>query len=179
MAVHERPRGSSGRRRMITVFNSRLNVEHLGDIADSVRASLRARNGLGSKGEELMKVLGTAVKSEYDGVPIIDLETLKQARLDKLLADMVNKDYHQEDMPLKLRAHLSVAESLQRQWRMRFRGSYFSIDHTRYLYLTGIGGRLHNLIFNHASKDNSGLWKAKKCGSLSRLERNDRFKEGR
>jgi hypothetical protein len=179
MAVHERPRGSSGRRRMITVFNSRLNVEDLGDIADSVRASLRARNGLGSKGEELMKVLGTAVKSECDGVPIIDLETLKQARLDKLLADMVNKDYHEEDMPLELRAHLSVAESLQRQWRMRFRGSYFSIDHTRYLYLTEIGGRLHNLIFNHASKDNSGLWKAKKCGSLSRLERNDRFKEGR
>lgn len=147
-------------------------------LCDDVRSSLQEKKELGQKRNELMQVLGAAVKSECDGVPTITIQTIRITRIDKLLSEMLKTEYNPDVMTMKLRADLSIAESLERQWRARFKERYFTLDHYRYQKLTTIGGRLEDLVFNEAFQNTNELWLANQSGSLSEGEGNARFKDG-
>jgi hypothetical protein len=88
---------------------------------------------------------------------------------------------------VQFRTDIQVAESLQRQWRARFRESYFSLDHQRYVRLTGPGGRLENIVFKSVKGDDTSSpkspqqdrWEARRSSEkLSECEGNDEFAEG-
>lgn len=126
----------------------------------------------------MMKVLGDAVKSECDGMPMISFSSIITARLDKLLDDMLNKDYHSDEMSVQFRAQLSIAESLQRQWRNRFREQYSDIDTARYFALTEKDGMLEDMVFNMSRPDYGNIWIPKQVEALSEKEGNDECKAG-
>ena len=148
-------------------------------MSDEVRLSLRRYRSLGAKRGELMGVLGAAVKYECDGALALGLETIRQTHLDKLLEDMLDPDHRPNPVPISYRADLKVAESLQRQWRARFRDSYACLDKVRSGLLRSQGGRLEKVYFD-ADTDPALLdfWKAKKTERLSQCDIKGGFEEG-
>lgn len=72
-----------------------------------------------------------AVLEETDGVPTLDFQTIKLARLDKLVADLTQCG----EMPFTLAprfVHDTVtAEKLERMWRERLKYDYLMIDEIR------------------------------------------------
>lgn len=146
-------------------------------LCDDVRKSLAEEKGLGPRRDKLMEVLENTVRSESDGVPTISLDTIRNSRLDKLLSDMLNAANHPDPIPSRFCADLCVAESLQRQWKSRFRDSYSDLDNDRYARLTSPGGRLESMVFNEAAQNNHEIWQAKKSENLSECEGNA-FREG-
>lgn len=148
-------------------------------LCDSCRRSLHEDKSLGPRRNELIKVLRTAVKSECDGAPTMCFDAINATRLDKLLADILNVENHKDPMPVQFRADIQPAESLQRQWRARFRESYFGMEHERYVNLTAPGGRLENMIFKDDGSPQRDFWEAKKSSEkLSECEGNDEFAPG-
>lgn len=149
-------------------------------LTDQVRRSLRQCNDLGEKGPYLMRILGSLIKSEAAGVPAIGLHSIMKTHLDKLLADMMNQAYHPQDMSIQLRAELSIAESLQRQWRKRFGDRYKDMDILRYDDLAERWGRLDGIKFNcEADPSSMDMWMAKAVQSPSEVRAGGDIKEGR
>jgi hypothetical protein len=72
-----------------------------------------------------------ALLEEANGIPTLDFETIKLARLDKLLADLIQCG----EMPFTLAPrfiHDAVAaERLERMWRARLKFDYLMIDEIR------------------------------------------------
>lgn len=151
-------------------------------LCDQCRKSLQEDKSLGTRRNELIKVLRTAVKSECDGAPTLSFSTIDVARLDKLLAEILNAENHPSPLPVQFRADIQIAESLQRQWRARFRESYFGLDHKRYVSLTAPGGKLDNMVFKEGEEENApnkNFWEARRSSEkLSECEGTDEFAEG-
>lgn len=148
-------------------------LRDLRSLCDDVRMNLQESGDMGPRRDEMMKFLGEAVKSECQGVPKPDFVAIKKAHLDKVLSDMLT--YHPVDGNDSVRADTSIAESLQRQWRINYQHLYFGLDQQRLRVLQGGGGRLEGLVFDPEAPF---LWMPKTYQVLSEVEENDEFPSG-
>jgi hypothetical protein len=127
-----------------------------------------------------MQILGSIVVSEADGVPMVGLHYIMSTHLDKLLVDMMNKQYHPPDMSIQLRADLAIAESLNRQWRKRFGDRYEEMDQMRHQQLTEKGGSLEGIEFDAQADPNSmDMWIAGTVKTPPEVVAEGDIKEGR
>lgn len=140
------------------------------ELCDTVRTNLD-EGRLGSRWEEAMGFLAAILRDEMDGKPVIELSTVENARLDKLLADIADSKARPYPAPSRFRDDVTLAERLQRRWRARFRQGYFVIDQGRYLNLPKTG-RLRDIAINSQAEGRHDLWKAKSCQTVSELEGN-------
>lgn len=149
------------------------------ELCDSVRTSLRQEKNLGPNDEKIQGLLEKALKEELRHNPTLDFETLQYARLDKLLADILDPAYRPSPLPLRFRTDMVVAESLQKIWRARFRDQYFSLDQMRQRRLS-IGGEMRDIHFTAASKDPLESWTIRNScrDPISELEVKQQFEPG-
>ncbi|KJZ72163.1 hypothetical protein HIM_08428 [Hirsutella minnesotensis 3608] len=134
----------------------RLNEEALLELCDAARTGL-AEGGMAEKvAEKVTEFLNAAVKDEAWGKATLKLSTLIKTRLDKLLTDLLRPENRAHVWGL---SDYSVAEKLQRQWRMRFREQYFDIDQIRYAHLYK-KGLLHDVTFDDRETDATQVWRA-------------------
>lgn len=126
----------------------------------------------------MMEYLEGVWQDECDGRPSIDFDTIRKARLDKLLVDMLCRENRPTPTPIQFRADMSTAASLQRQWRTRFRAEYFEMDQKRYMTLIR-SGRLKDVVYNGSAEGGCHLWRTTVCKQLSELESDQRFEAGK
>ncbi|GFP53894.1 hypothetical protein TASIC1_0003027200 [Trichoderma asperellum] len=145
---------------LIDPGSRRLSEPKLLELSDDIRAHLLEDASLG------------------DGAEVVK-RTLRElnARLDKLLFDILALGYQQTSLHPRPRIDTLTAERLQRLWMARFREKYFNIDQIRHQSLSKTG-RLKDVTFNIAATDNWELWQAENCKALSGLEPNLQFKPG-
>ncbi|OLN83695.1 hypothetical protein CCHL11_09736 [Colletotrichum chlorophyti] len=149
------------------------------DMCDSVRVSLRQEKTLGCHGERIQSLLERALKDELRHTPTLDFETLQYARLDKLLTEILDPNNRPSPLPLRFRADMAVAESLQKMWRTRFREQYFSLEHVRQRRLS-IGGEMRDIHFSATGVDPLESWTVRNScrDPISELEGNQQFEPG-
>lgn len=155
----------------------RLSEPKLLELSDDTRAHLLEDASLGDSADIIKRILRELVRDESGAMPVLDFGTIQNARLDKLLSDMLTLSHQQTSLHPRLRIDTLMAERLQRLWMARFREKYFNIDQIRYQNLSKIG-RLKDVTFNNAAADNWELWQAEDCKTLSGLESNLQFKPG-
>lgn len=160
------------------------NRTKLLNLSDSVRARLRDGNVSGLGGERLSSFLEAALTDEERKHPTLDFETIEYARLDKLLAellqsaDTIKPSDLTPELLLRFRVNVSQAKSLRRLWRRRFREQYFMMDQHRCAILVE-GGRLKDVSFNSSLDYDLGKWQTKKLtGPVSEVEANLEFEPG-
>lgn len=160
------------------------NQTKLLNLSDSVRARLRDGNPSGLSGERLSSFLEAALGDEERKHPTLDFETIKYARLDKLLsellqsADTIKPSNLTPELLLRFRVNVSQAKGLRRLWRRRFREQYFMMDQHRCAVLVE-GGRLKDVSFNSSLDYDLGKWQTKKLsGPVSEVEANLEFEPG-
>ncbi|KAI3343441.1 hypothetical protein F4824DRAFT_439929 [Ustulina deusta] len=154
------------------------------DLSDSVRADLRDGNIFGPNATKLSCFLEAALKDEERRYPTLDFETIEYARLDKLLAellqfaDTMKTSGLTPELLLRFRADVSEAKSLQRRWRRRLDPFLFMINQHRCAVLVE-GGRLKDVAFNSSLDYDLGKWQTKKvAGPVSEVEANLQFEPG-
>lgn len=101
------------------------------ELSDSVRASLHKEGDLGPDSDRLSAVLEFALSEKTPGSTSIDFRTLKQARLDKLVADLTKCRMRVTSLSPRARRDVATAEKLERMWRTRFKDQYIRIDEMR------------------------------------------------
>ncbi|KAH9900587.1 PUA-like domain-containing protein [Xylariomycetidae sp. FL2044] len=156
------------------------------DLSDSVRESLREyqMNSIREvapfpRSEKLSSFLETILKDEERRHPMLDFETIEHARLDKLLAELINfaEKKVSSSLPLRFRADINHAETLRRYWRRRFREQYFMVDQHRCAVLVE-GGPLKDVSFNSSLTYDLGKWQTTVSDPVSEVEGNLRFEPG-
>ncbi|KAL6867938.1 hypothetical protein J3F83DRAFT_761322 [Trichoderma novae-zelandiae] len=151
----------------IGVGGKPLNEPKLLDLSDEIRSHLLEDASLGPRAKIVKRVLGELVRDEGAAIPAVSFSTIQNARLDKLLSDILTLGHQQASAHHRPRFNMVMAERLQRSWMARFREQYFNIDQTRHEDLSQ-SGRLNDV----------ELWQAGKCKTLSGLEWNLQFKPG-
>lgn len=151
--------------------NDGLDNDLLLDLSDSVRAGLGDRRILGPRWEEAMGFLTAVLKDETSGSSMIDFGTIQNARLDKLLSDIINPGNRPSPLPTRFRDDVIMVEKLQRQWRARFKELYFTVDQDRYLILSRTG-RLRDVEMSSSSQMDQRLWTTRTFETLSEFEGN-------
>ncbi|GJC90171.1 hypothetical protein ColLi_13009 [Colletotrichum liriopes] len=153
--------------------------EELLELCDSVRMSLSQEKSLGPHADRIQGLLESALREELRHAPSLDFETLEYARLDKLLADILDPDHRPSPLPLRFRADMAVAESLQKMWRARFREQYFALDQVRQRSLSA-GGEMRDIHFTAAGMDPLESWTVRNScrDPISELEGNQQFEPG-
>ena len=166
--------GSDG----VSSFN--WTVAGLLGLSDSVRLSLAERKSFGPNTNRLAEFLEAALVGEASDVLHIDLETITEARLDKLLVEILN--FAKPPFARQSQVHCIVASasSLQRLWRARGRAGYFAIDERRAHKLVH-SGRLKDVRFTpptSANSPSSHIWRCTHVDSSPDLEPNVQFDAG-
>ncbi|KAH6850374.1 hypothetical protein B0I37DRAFT_413771 [Chaetomium sp. MPI-CAGE-AT-0009] len=114
-----------------------FGAEALLELSDSVRESLAKHGHFGPDADVMSFFMKLAVLEETNGVQTLDFETIKLARLDKLVTDLTQCG----EMPFTLAPrfiHDTVtAEKLERMWRARLKSDYLMIDEIRANDLAG------------------------------------------
>lgn len=133
-------------------------------LCDSVRGSIQEDEDLGPRGLEMVAVLKGIIEGEQqEGPPAISLGTIRSARLDRLLSDIINVANHKDSASPLLRTCALAAEALQRRWMTRFRESYFGLGHyRRRCLLSSPGGLLENMTFDKSAPTTNELWKPRR-----------------
>lgn len=152
--------------------SSRLNEAILLELSDHVRACVQEQKSFGTWADAVLKLLNALNDDEEDEWCSLKLDTIRACRLDKLLTDMLVPD-GQSLFP----DHYSAAEHLQRQWRSRFKQTYFDMDKTRYLEF-GKRGQLRDVTFRKPELFSQGCWQTNNCDILSEAEGNLHFEAG-
>lgn len=149
-------------------FNNTLILE----LCDSVRSYLQEDNSLGPRADEMVQLLRAMGNDESDGRYSVNMDTISACRLDKLLADIIS--------PGKVcsEEQISIANNLQRKWRLRFRQEYFDLDKTRFTKLVAKYGQLRDVAFRDTQLFRHERWQAQRCESLSEVEGNQKFEPG-
>lgn len=155
----------------------RLNEPKLLELSDDIRAHLLEGASLGDSAEIIKRILRELVRDESGALPVLDFITIQNARLDKLLSDMLTLGHQQALLSPRPRVDTLMAERLQRLWMARFREKYFNIDQIRHQNLSKTG-RLKDIMFNDVATDSWDLWQAEGSETLSGLESNLQFKPG-
>lgn len=73
---------------------------------------------------------------------------IQKARLDKLMADIIDPTKRPGSVASAFQAAISAAGTLQRLWRVRFKEKHFMMDEMRYATLL-TSGRLRGISFAH------------------------------
>ncbi|PNY27898.1 Uncharacterized protein TCAP_02176 [Tolypocladium capitatum] len=154
-----------------------LDEAALSELFDAARAGLVGGKTTNAVAERAMDFLKAAVEDETCGISTIELATVRNTRVDKLLADILSPDKHAAASPPHPWKDRPTAERLQRQWRVRFREKYFDLDQARYLSLTKTG-HLRDVVFDDKSNDDRRLWRARHCEALSEVEGNLQYEAG-
>jgi hypothetical protein len=128
--------------------------------------------------DEVTDLLEALQRYETRRLPNLDFETVKYARLDKLLADLQNPDYRPAPVPLRYRTDMTVARALERLWRVKFLESYFVIDQTRFEELPRTGLLKDVSFIFGPTKPGHELWQAQTNENLSEPERDAQFVAG-
>lgn len=162
---------------LIDPGSRRLSEHKLLELSDDIRAHLLEDASLGDSAEVVKRTLRELVRDESGAMPVLDFATIQNARLDKLLSDILALGHQQTSLHPRPRIDTLTAERLQRLWMARFREKYFNIDQIRHQSLSKTG-RLKDVTFNNAATDNWELWQAENCKTLSGLESNLQFKPG-
>ncbi|KAL2201472.1 hypothetical protein P885DRAFT_65715 [Corynascus similis CBS 632.67] len=101
------------------------------ELSDSVRESLAKNGTFGPDADQLSFFLELALGEEVKGAPSLDFDTIRVARLDKLVAELTVCG----EMPFTLAPRfvhdMVAAGKLERKWRARFRVDYVMIDEIR------------------------------------------------
>lgn len=118
-----------------------------------------------------MGFLNAVLKDEVSGSSMIDFPTIQDARLDKLLSDIINPGNRPSPLPTRFRDDVVMVEKLQRQWRARFKELYFTVDQERYLRLPKTG-RLRDVEMSTSTERDHRLWTTKTFETLSEIEGN-------
>ncbi|KAJ8127343.1 hypothetical protein O1611_g6293 [Lasiodiplodia mahajangana] len=154
------------------------------DLSDSLRAGIRAGYVLGEDADRLTTFFEAALNDEKRRYPTLDFETIEYARLDKLLAellqfaDSMKTSNISPELLLSFRVNVSQAKNLRRFWRRRFREQFFMMDQHRCAILVE-GGRLKDVSFNSSLDYDLGKWQTEKLtGPVSEVEANLRFEPG-
>lgn len=155
----------------------RLNEPKLLELSDDIRAHLLEGASLGDSAEIIKRTVRELVRDESGAIPVLDFATIQNARLDKLLSDMLTLGHQQALLSPRSRVNTLMAERLQRFWMARFREKYFNIDQIRHQNLSKTG-RLQDIMFNDAATDSWDLWQAEGTETLSGFESNLHFKPG-
>lgn len=96
-----------------------------------MRESLAKQGHFGPDADVMSFFMELALLEEANGVPTLDFETIKLARLDKLVADLIQCG----EMPFSLAPrfiHDAVtAKRLERMWRARLNFDYLMIEEIR------------------------------------------------
>jgi len=103
-----------------------FTVDGLLRLSDSVRRSISEHGNFGPDIDQLEDFLFKAMWNETSHpFKVIDLEMIKEARLDKLLAEII--ECWTKDTTLSAQAHMCAtrASGLQKLWRMRLLGKCF------------------------------------------------------
>lgn len=124
-----------------------------------------------------MAYLGADLSNERNRLPTIDFTTIYNARLDKLLSDILNPANKPSPTPSRFYDDVAMIESLQWNWTKRFLTQLFTIEQERYRHLLQMG-RLRHIAFNNESPDIHTLWKAKFTEVVSGMEGNIAFELG-
>lgn len=157
------------------------NQRKLLGLSDTIRATLEGGKKLSlTELEDLNFVLDMMVVDEVDAAHKVTFEVIQNARLDKLLVDMI-KAYEQVTTSVYLHEtglgpEIETASSLQRYWQSRFKAEYFAIDQYRFERL--VTGRLHDVSFSAVASDGLGVWVPKVAIECSEVEGNMRFVPG-
>ncbi|TQN68948.1 hypothetical protein CSHISOI_06521, partial [Colletotrichum shisoi] len=153
--------------------------EELLELCDSVRTSLQREKSFGPHADRVQELFENILKEELRHSPSLDFETLQYARLDKLLSDVLDPACRPSPLPLRFRADMAVAESLQKIWRSRFREQYFALDQVRQRRLS-VGGEMRDIHFTAAGMDPLESWTVRNScpDPISELEGNQRFEPG-
>ena len=113
-----------------------LGAAALLELSDSVRESLAKHGNFGPDADRLSLFLELAVFEEAGGASTIDFETIKVARLDKLVAELTEGGERPFNLPPRFVHDFVTAEKLEGMWRARFHVDYLMIDEIRLNDLT-------------------------------------------
>ncbi|TGJ80090.1 hypothetical protein E0Z10_g8663 [Xylaria hypoxylon] len=159
------------------------NQTKLLDLSDSIRAGLRDGDISGRDSEKLSSFLEAALKDEERKYPTLDFDMIEYARLDKLLAELIQfgeiikTSGLTPELMLRLRVDISQAKNLRGIWRRRFM-NIFMMDQYRCAILIQ-GGRLKDVSFNSSLDYDLGKWQTKKVTCpVSEVEANLEFEPG-
>ncbi|KAL6698845.1 PUA-like domain-containing protein [Trichoderma pleuroticola] len=119
--------------------NKRLNESKLLELSDDIRFHLNEDASLGPRAGVIKRALRELVKDESSIMPAMDFAIVQNARLDKLLSDILTLGHQQASSHLRPRIDIVMAERLQRLWMARFREKYFNIDQIRQQNLSSTG----------------------------------------
>ncbi|ETS06369.1 hypothetical protein M419DRAFT_4649 [Trichoderma reesei RUT C-30] len=139
-----------------------LNEPKLLDFSDEIRSHLLEDHSLGPWAETVKRVFRKLLRDEGAALPAVSFATIQNARLDKLLSDILTLGHQQVSSRLRPRLNIAIAERLQRSWMARFREEFFNIDQTRQEDLSK-SSRLKDVVFNKKAANGWELWKAAKC----------------
>ena len=149
-------------------------------LSDSIRAALAEKGTFGPSADRLSVFLEKTTYNEIKGTPIIDFETLKQACLDKLVAEISGQAKSSTAIMPQLINEIVAASNLQRLWRVRFKERYFMLDEIRSRELTKCG-RLKDVVFITRQKGGTpieSVWKARVVDPTVQIECNLQFTAG-
>ncbi len=141
------------------------------ELSDSVRESLARHGNFGPDAAGLSFFLELALLEEAGGAPTVDFDTVKAARLDKLVADLTECGERPFTLPLRFVHDVVTAERLEEMWRARFKVDYVMIDEIRRGDLV-VRWRLRGGGASRVSRD------AAKPQSMPDLEGKDKLKPG-
>lgn len=141
-------------------------------LCDEARLNLQLHRRLGPTTSDIMSLLGAMANDEYRGLQTLELDTIRDTRLDKLLIDIQKPENH-----LMSATHTTVAEKLERKWRSRFKEAYFDMDQARYFHLIS-SGLLRDVIFNKQAALRYNLWQPRHTEALSEMEGNLQYESG-
>ncbi|KAI1125008.1 PUA-like domain-containing protein [Nemania abortiva] len=154
------------------------------ELSDSVRDGLRGGLIYAADADKLTTFFEASLRDEERRRPTLGFEIIEFARLDKLLAELLqfNDTIKPSDITpellLSFRVNVSQAKNLRRFWRRRFREQLFMMDQHRCALLVE-GGRLKDVSFNNSLDYDLGKWQTEKLtGPVSEVEANLQFEPG-
>nr|WNZ75377.1 hypothetical protein [Trichoderma harzianum] len=132
--------------------NKRLNEPKLLELSDDIRSHFVEDASLGPRAGVVKRALRELVRDESSIMPTMDFAIIQNARLDKLLSDILTLGHQQASSHPRPRIDIVMAERLQRLWMARFREKYFNIDQIRHQNLSSTG-TLKDVVFNSIASD--------------------------
>lgn len=154
------------------LHGSRVDSQALLQLCDLGRSNLANCKRLGSTTSDIMCLLGAMSNDEVRGLPTLELDVIRETRLDKLLVDIQKPDNHLTSV-----SHIALIQRLERRWRSRFKEDYFDMDKARQDELITTG-RLRDVIFNKTATAAFNLWQPKGNEVLSEVEGNLQYEPG-
>jgi hypothetical protein len=148
-----------------------------------VREAIVYNECVGPDAGKLSWFLEAVLKDEECKHPTMDFDTIRHARLDKLLDELLyfsllmEQASYTAELPLRFRVDVAHSKRLRVIWRRRFREQYAMINQLRCAVMVK-GGRLKDVSFTSAVTYNLGMWQTSMSNLVSEAEGNQQFEPG-